>query len=98
MSAAEDALLAAAEHYEKVTTDPEVLFFYTDADDEDDLTSSLRSFANLPPKKTPLLALIDIPAQKQYTCEADVVVQKDVQDLLEGYEKNTIEGKSLRAK
>ena len=97
MRAAEDTLLAAAEHYDKVTTDPEVLFFYTDKDDEDDITSSLRSLANLP-TKNPLLVLINIPAQKQYTCEADVVVQKDVQDLLEGYEKNTIEGKSLRPK
>lgn len=97
--AARSALLPIAKEYiskcKESNTDPEVLFFYTDVDEEDDIPASLRSFAKLP-EKNPLLALVDIPGQTVYVVEEDQLGEKQVRNLFEGYQKKTIEGRPLR--
>ena len=99
IEAATSALLPVAKEYiskcKESDADPEVIFFYTDLDDDDDIPTSLRSFAKLP-EKNPLLALVDIPGQKVYVVEEGQLGEKQVRDLLEGYQKKTIEGKPLR--
>ena len=88
----------AKEYIEKCkesNADPEVLFFYTDKEDEDDIATSLRSFAKLP-DKNPLLTLVDIPEQMLYVVDEKPLGEKQVRDLLEGYQKKTLEGRPLK--
>lgn len=99
VAAAQSALEPVAkEHISKckeTNADEQVLFFYTDMDDDDDIPASLRSFAKLP-DKNPLLTLVDIPDQMVYVKDEDQLGETQVRELLEDYQNKSITGRPLK--
>lgn len=61
MTGAKELLYPIAEQLKERET--EMRFFYAGDNDDDDIVSSLRGFANLP-SKNPLVVIIDIPDQQ----------------------------------
>ena len=80
----------------KAKPDPDynILFFYTDPKEEEDIIQSLRSFARLP-AKTPLLAVLDIPRGKQYVSDADKIIEATVREMVKGFREQSLEGQHL---
>ena len=74
--------------------DPQLLFFCA-GEDDDDIGTSLRQFAQFP-KTNPLLAIVDIPSQKSYNTEVTEVTDKTVREFVEGFLDGTLSGKPLQ--
>jgi nucleoredoxin len=96
LASAEKAMEAVAVEYykEKTNEDPTILFFYTNPKEEEHIAQSLRSFARIP-DKIPVLVVLDIPQQKQYLSSADVIDEKAVREMVEGYKADSLEGMPL---
>lgn len=95
---AEESLLSVAKEYisqwKESDEPPKMFFFYTGMEDDDEIATSLRQFAQLP-ETNPLLAIVDIPEQKVYTMDGDLTADK-VRDFVDKFFKNKLDAKELR--
>lgn len=67
-------------------------FFYTKGDDTSD---SLRDFIQLPDDDN-LLIILDIPSQKVYISEDEVLTREGVSKFVSDFKENKLDGKNLR--
>ena len=67
MDSAKKLLYPIAEQHKESEPDTEMRFFYAGENDDDDIVTSLRTFAHLS-TKDPLVVIIDIPDQ-QVSCQ-----------------------------
>ena len=72
--------------------DPPVVFFYSLGDDTSD---SLRDFIDIPDDDN-ILIILDIPSQKVYVAEDEVLSKEGVQKFVKDFAAGKLEGKKLK--
>lgn len=91
IKSAQEIIQPVAEEYFKME-EPPVYFFYTKGDDTSD---SLRDFVQLPDDDN-LLVILDIPSQKVYISEDEVLTREGVHKFVSDFTENKLDGKNLR--
>lgn len=85
-----------AEHYFNAARerdeDPPVCFFYTKGDETSD---SLRDFAQVPDEDN-LLVILDIPSQKLYVSDAEVLTREVVDAFVNDFNSGKLQGRKLK--
>ena len=72
--------------------DSPVVFFYSLGDDTSD---SLRDFIDIPDDDN-ILVILDIPSQKVYVAEDDVLSKEGVQKFVKDFAAGKLDGKKLK--
>ena len=72
--------------------DSPVVFFYSLGDDTSD---SLRDFIDIPDDDN-ILVILDIPSQKVYVAEDEVLSKEGVQKFVKDFAAGKLEGKKLK--
>lgn len=92
---AKSSLETVAKKFKDDHPNSELLFFYACVNEGQDVAASLIQFADLP-KKTPLLAIIDIPNQKKYLSETVSITEDTVRNMIEVFQRGELEGNPLK--
>lgn len=96
IATAKSSLEIVAKKFKHDNPSSNLLFFYANAKEgPDSVAASLISFADLP-KRTPLLAIVDIPNQRKYVSETESVTEDVVRDMVEVFNSGSLEGSPLK--
>lgn len=96
IATAKSSLETVAKKFKDDNPNSDLLFFYANVKEgQDSVAASLIQFADLP-KKTPLLAIIDIPNQTKYVSETVSITEDTVRDMIEVFERGELKGNPLK--
>ena len=91
IKSAKDIITPVAEQEQEC--DSPVVFFYSLGDDTSD---SLRDFIDIPDDDDNILVILDIPSQKVYVAEDEVLSKEGVQKFVKDFAAGKLEGKKLK--
>ena len=93
IKSAKEIITPVAEQQQQQDCDSPVVFFYSLGDDTSD---SLRDFVGIAEEDDNILVILDIPSQKLYVAEDEVLSREAVRKFVTDFAAGKLDGKKLR--